>query len=37
MVSTAVFNARVRGSFPGLGGFKETNVSSPLTRKDSIL
>ena len=30
MVSTAAFHARVRGSVPGLGGFKETkNVSSP--------
>ena len=32
MVSTAAFHARVRGSVPGLGGFKETkNVSSPST------
>ena len=30
VVSTAAFHARVRGSVPGLGGFKETkNVSSP--------
>ena len=29
MVGTAAFHARVRGSVPGLGGFKETkNVSS---------
>ena len=34
MVSTAAFHARVRGSFPGLGGLKETKyVSSPSTRK----
>ena len=34
MVSTAAFHARVRGSFPGLGGLKQTkNVSSPSTRK----
>ena len=32
VVSTAVFHARVQGSVPGLGGFKETkNVSSPST------
>ena len=32
VVSTAAFLARVRGSGPGLGGFKETkNVSSPST------
>ena len=32
VVSTAAFNARVRGSVPGLGGLKETNnVSSPST------
>ena len=32
VVSTAAFHARVRGSVPGLGGFKETNnVSSPST------
>ena len=34
VVSTAAFHARVRGSVPGLGGFKETNnVSSPSTRE----
>ena len=34
MVTTAAFRARVRGSFPGLGGLKENkNVSSPSTRK----
>ena len=34
VVSTAAFHARVRGSFHGLGGLKETvNVSSPPTRK----
>ena len=33
VVSTAAFHASVRGSFPGLGGSKETNVSSPSTRK----
>ena len=32
VVSTAAFHARVRGSVPGLGGFKETkNVSFPST------
>ena len=32
VVSTAAFHARVRGSVPGLGGFKKTkNVSSPST------
>ena len=32
VVSTAAFHARVRGSFPGHGGLKETkNVSSPST------
>ena len=29
MVSTAAFHARVRGSFPGLGGLKETNMFLP--------
>ena len=32
VVSTAAFHARVRGSFPGLGGLKKNkNVSSPST------
>ena len=31
VVSTAAFQARVRGSIPGLGGLKEINVSSPST------
>ena len=32
VVSTAAFHARVRGSFPGLGGLKETkSVYSPST------
>ena len=31
VVSTAAFHARVGGSVPGLGGSKETNVSSPST------
>ena len=32
VVRTAAFHARVRGSVPGLGGFKETkNVFSPST------
>ena len=31
VVSTAAFHARVRGSVPGLGGLKETIVSSPST------
>ena len=29
MVSTAAFHARVRGSVPGLGGSKETNMFLP--------
>ena len=29
MVSTTAFHARVRGSFPGLGGLKETKVFTP--------
>ena len=29
MVSTAAFHARVRGSFPGLGGLKETKIFLP--------
>ena len=29
MVSTAAFDARVRGSFPGLGGLKETQMLLP--------
>ena len=29
VVSTAAFHARVRGSFPGLGGLKETKMSLP--------
>ena len=29
VVSTAAFHARVRGSVPGLGGFKETKVFLP--------
>ena len=34
VVSTAAFHARVRGSFPDLGGLKKTKtVSSPSTRK----
>ena len=31
VISTAAFHARVRGSVPGLGGLKETIVSSPST------
>ena len=31
VVTTAAFHARVRGSVPGLGGLKETIVSSPST------
>ena len=30
VVSTAAFHARVRGSFPGLGGLKETTMFLPL-------
>ena len=38
MVSTADFHARVRGSAPGLGGLKETQIiSSPSTVKVSIV
>ena len=34
VVSTAAYHARVRGSFPDLGGLKETkNVSPPSTRE----
>ena len=29
VVSTAAFHARVRGSFPGLGGLKETEMFLP--------
>ena len=29
VVSTAAFRARVRGSFPGLGGLKETKMYFP--------
>ena len=29
MVSTAAFQAKVRGSFPGLGGIKETKIFLP--------
>ena len=29
MVSTTAFHARVRGSFPGLGGLKETKMILP--------
>ena len=32
VVSTAAFHARVRGSVPGLGGFKETKMILPHTR-----
>ena len=32
MVSTAAFHARVRGSIPGLGGFKETKMFLPHPR-----
>ena len=32
MVSTAAFHARVRGSVPGLGGLKETNMFLPHPR-----
>ena len=34
VVSTAAFHARIRGSFPGLGGFEiNNNVFFPSTRK----
>ena len=32
VVSTAAFHARVRGSFPGLGGLKETKMFLPHPR-----
>ena len=32
VVSTAAFHARVRGSVPGLGGFKETKIFLPHPR-----
>ena len=32
VVSTAAFHARVRGSVPGLGGFKETELFLPRPR-----
>ena len=32
VVSTAAFHARVRGSFPGLGGLKETQMFLPHPR-----
>ena len=32
VVSTAAFHARVRGSFPGLGGLKETKLFLPHPR-----
>ena len=32
MVSTAAFHARVRGSVPGLGGLKETEMFLPHPR-----
>ena len=32
LVSTAAFHARVRGSVPGLGGFKETKMFLPHPR-----
>ena len=32
VVSTAAFHARVRGSVPGLGGFKETKMFLPYPR-----
>ena len=38
VVSTAAFHARVRGSVPGLGGFKETKMFLPHPRvKVSIM
>ena len=32
VISTAAFHARVRGSVPGFGGFKETKMSLPHPR-----
>ena len=32
MVSTAAFHARVRGSFPGLGGLKKMLLPHPLVK-----
>ena len=38
VVSTAAFHARVRGSAPGLGGLKETNMFLPHPRvKDRLV
>ena len=38
MVRTAAFHAIVRGSFPGIGGLKETkNVPTSSTRENSVL
>ena len=30
VVSTAAFHAKVRGSVPGIGGFKETKMFFPI-------
>ena len=35
VVSTAAFHARVRGSVPGLGGLKETEIVSSPSRCES--
>ena len=37
VVSTAAFHARVRGSVPGLGGFKETKFFFPIHVWKSVL
>ena len=37
VVSTAAFHARVRGSVPGLGGFKETKLFLPHPRVKVII
>ena len=38
VVSTAAFQAKVRSSFPGLGGFKETKMflSHPLVKRREV-
>ena len=37
VVSTAAFHAKVRGSVPGLGGLKETNIFLPHPRVEASI
>ena len=37
VVSSAAFDARVRGSFPGFGGLKETIMFLPHPLENSVL